>query len=103
MASTMNPAFLHIRMRNNQMRLLNILALVILVGIAGCESREEARRKQAVNNLKQLGLALHAYHARNPEPANNRESAPSDETSITAPENEAKAVIVDGPHLSVPE
>jgi hypothetical protein len=42
MASTMNPAFLHIRMRNNQMRLLNILALVILVEIAGCESREEA-------------------------------------------------------------
>ncbi|MDZ4687851.1 MAG: TIGR03067 domain-containing protein [Planctomycetaceae bacterium] len=74
------------------MRLLNILLLVTLVGIAGCESREEARRKHVVNNLKQLGLALHANNATNPEPTDTGESAPSDETSTKASENVATAV-----------
>ena len=66
------------------MRLLNILALVILVGIAGCESREEARRKQAANNLKQIGLALEAYRGKHAEPANTSESDTSHEAPVTA-------------------
>jgi hypothetical protein len=47
------------------MRLFNLLIAVILVGIVGCESREAARRRQAVKNLKQIGAALDAYHAKN--------------------------------------
>jgi hypothetical protein len=47
------------------MRLFNLLIAVILVGIAGCESREAARRRQAVKNLKQIGAALDAYNAKN--------------------------------------
>ena len=42
------------------MRLLNIYVLMVLVGIAGYESPEEAREKQVANNLKQTGLALNA-------------------------------------------
>jgi len=45
------------------MRFLKSLFLVTVVGILGCESRDEARRKQVANNLKQVELALKAYQA----------------------------------------
>jgi pimeloyl-ACP methyl ester carboxylesterase len=50
------------------MRFLNTVLLVMFIGIAGCESREEARRKQVANNLKQLQLALDAYHVQYERP-----------------------------------
>jgi hypothetical protein len=49
------------------MRLVNIFALAALVGITGCGSREEARRKEVAANLKQIELALDAYHAKQKE------------------------------------
>ena len=49
------------------MRLFNILLLASLVSVVGCESREQARRKQVVNNMKQIRLALDAYHAKHAE------------------------------------
>lgn len=66
------------------MQSFRVLFLVTLVGIAGCESREEARRKQVANNLKQMGLALHAYHSTHADPGGKGEPEPSSEASATA-------------------
>lgn len=65
------------------MRFLNILVLATAVGMVGCESREEARRKQVANNLKQLRLAMEAYHQKDAEPDGNEEPDTSEEASAT--------------------
>ena len=66
------------------MRILNMLLLATLVGIAGCETREQARRKQAANNLKQIGSALKAYEDKQAESANPKESDANSEAASTA-------------------
>lgn len=79
------------------MRLFRILFLVTLVGIAGCESRDEARRKQAANNLKQIGLALEAYQSNHAEPGGKEESGTSTTPNAEATERRAdKAAKVSG-------
>lgn len=61
------------------MQLLKILLLVTLVGVAGCESREAARRRQVEANLKQIGLALHAYNGQVDKPESDNEATPTDD------------------------
>jgi hypothetical protein len=79
------------------MRLLRILFLVTLVGNAGCESREEARRKQVANNLKQISLALQNYHSQHKEPGDKGESDASTTPNAEATERRAdKAAEVSG-------
>lgn len=50
----------------------------MLISIAGCESREEARRKQVANFLKQLRLATEAYESSHKPPAGNKLADGSD-------------------------
>lgn len=70
------------------MRFLNILVLLTLVGITGCESREEARRKQAANNLQQIRLAIDAYQAKHAEPEGEKEEpGTSDQVPAAAARN----------------
>ena len=86
------------------MRFFRVLFLVMLVGLSGCENREAARREQIKKNLKQVGLALHADHANNPEPADISESVPSGKTpSVTTHPEQEKAAAVDPPHTATPE
>jgi hypothetical protein len=56
-----------------QMRLTQFLLLVTFVSISGCESREEARQREANNMLKQVGLALQNYHSTHSEPPSSNE------------------------------
>ena len=56
-----------------QMRLSQFLLLVTFVSISGCESREEARQREANNMLKQVGLALQNYHSTHSEPPSSKE------------------------------
>jgi hypothetical protein len=66
------------------MRLLTTLCLVLLLGIAGCASREEAGRKQAANDDKQLGQAPEAGDQKGAEPGDIKDATTSDQAPLTA-------------------
>jgi hypothetical protein len=67
-----------------------IVVLLLLVNIAGCESRDEARRKQTADNLKQVRLAIDAYletHAKSAGPGASKTG--HEVSKVTLPKREA--------------
>jgi len=65
------------------MRLLTTLCLVLLLGIAGCASREEAGGKQVADYEKQLGQAPEAVNQKGAEPGDIKNSSTSNQDATT--------------------
>jgi type II secretory pathway pseudopilin PulG len=65
------------------MRSVTTILLFTMISALGCESRDAAKRRAVKNNLKQIKLAIEAYHSQQRQSAAQQQAADTNSNSFS--------------------